>query len=141
MSLEQEFELIRRVPIFSTTDPAMQKLLCFSSDRLTFNQAQTMFSAGDVQPSAFNNPGIVTLNLRGLGANRNLVLVDGRRPQPASRPIRQPCPRRASARPRGRRVAGRGPRPSIHRTSTCSGRRSSRGADSRRRTCPRTRAS
>ena len=26
MSLEQEFELIRRVPIFSTTDPAMQKL-------------------------------------------------------------------------------------------------------------------
>jgi outer membrane receptor protein involved in Fe transport len=43
-----------------------------------------MFSAGDVQPSAFNNPGIVTLNLRGLGPNRNLVLIDGRRPQPAN---------------------------------------------------------
>ena len=49
-----------------------------------FVPSQTMFSAGDVQPSAFNNPGIVTLNLRGLGANRNLVLVDGRRPQPAN---------------------------------------------------------
>ena len=49
-----------------------------------FVPSQTMFSSGDVQPSAFSNPGIVTLNLRGLGANRNLVLVDGRRPQPAT---------------------------------------------------------
>src|SRR5690554_5134343 len=49
-----------------------------------FVPAQTMFSAGDVQPSAFNNPGIVTLNLRGLGPNRNLVLIDGRRAQPAN---------------------------------------------------------
>src|SRR5690606_8161740 len=49
-----------------------------------FVPSQTMFSAGDVQPSAFNNPGIVTLNLRGLGANRNLVLMDGRRAQPAN---------------------------------------------------------
>ncbi len=49
-----------------------------------FVPSQTMFSSGDVQPSAFNNPGIVTLNLRGLGANRNLVLVDGRRAQPAN---------------------------------------------------------
>lgn len=46
--------------------------------------AQTMFSAGDVQPSAFNTPGIATLNLRGIGSNRNLVLVDGRRAQPAN---------------------------------------------------------
>src|SRR5512139_3769085 len=49
-----------------------------------FVPAQTMFSSADVQPSAFNNPGIVTLNLRGLGANRNLVLIDGRRAQPAN---------------------------------------------------------
>jgi len=49
-----------------------------------FVPAQTMFSSGDVQPSTFNTPGIVTLNLRGLGANRNLVLIDGRRAQPAN---------------------------------------------------------
>jgi len=49
-----------------------------------FVPSQTMFSAGDVQPSAFSNPGIVSLNLRGIGANRNLVLVDGRRAQPAT---------------------------------------------------------
>ena len=46
--------------------------------------AQTMFSSTDVQPSAFNTPGIATLNLRGIGANRNLVLIDGRRAQPAN---------------------------------------------------------
>lgn len=60
---------------------AMEKVL---NELPQFVPAQTMFSAGDVQPSAFNNPGIVTLNLRGLGANRNLVLLDGRRPQPAN---------------------------------------------------------
>jgi iron complex outermembrane receptor protein len=49
-----------------------------------FVPSQTMFSSGDVQPSAFNTPGIATLNLRGLGANRNLVLIDGRRAQPAN---------------------------------------------------------
>ena len=53
MSLEQEFELIRRVPIFSTIDPAMQKLLCFSSDRLTYDAGQLMFSAGDPPDSAY----------------------------------------------------------------------------------------
>ena len=36
------------------------------------------------QAGAAATPGIATLNLRGLGANRNLVLIDGRRPQPAN---------------------------------------------------------
>ena len=35
MSLEQEVELIRQFPIFSKIQVAMQKLLCFSSERLT----------------------------------------------------------------------------------------------------------
>jgi outer membrane receptor protein involved in Fe transport len=49
-----------------------------------FKPAGTQFVAGDVQASAFNNPGISSLSLRGLGANRNLVLLDGRRAQPAN---------------------------------------------------------
>ena len=53
MSLEQEFDLIRRVPIFSTIDPAMQKLLAFSSDRLTYEEGQVMFNAGDPPDSAY----------------------------------------------------------------------------------------
>ena len=53
MSLEQEFDLIRRVPIFSTIDPAMQKLLAFSSDRLTYEEGEVMFNAGDPPDSAY----------------------------------------------------------------------------------------
>ena len=47
MSLEQEVELIRQFPIFSKIQPAMQKLLCFSSERLTYDAGQVMFNAGD----------------------------------------------------------------------------------------------
>ena len=47
MSLEQEFELIRRFPIFSKISPAKQKLLCFSSERLTYAADKMIFHAGD----------------------------------------------------------------------------------------------
>jgi CRP-like cAMP-binding protein len=53
MSLEQEVELIRRVPIFSTIDPAMQKLLAFSSERLTYDDGQVMFRQGDPPDCAY----------------------------------------------------------------------------------------
>ena len=36
-------------------------------------------SASDFQPNPTSSPGIATVNLRGLGANRTLVLLDGRR--------------------------------------------------------------
>ncbi len=49
-----------------------------------FVPTQSQFTTGDIFPSATNTPGISTLNLRGLGANRNLVLIDGRRGQPAN---------------------------------------------------------
>ena len=53
MSLEQEVELIRQFPIFSKIQPAMQKLLCFSSERLTYDAGQVMFNAGDAADAAF----------------------------------------------------------------------------------------
>ena len=43
----------------------------------------TQFSSS-VQSGATASPGAATLNLRGLGSNRNLVLVNGRRAQPAN---------------------------------------------------------
>jgi iron complex outermembrane recepter protein len=49
-----------------------------------FVPAQTQFNTSDVFPSATNTPGISTVNLRGLGAQRTLVLVDGRRAQPVN---------------------------------------------------------
>ncbi|MEY3660351.1 MAG: hypothetical protein RLZZ169_1176, partial [Pseudomonadota bacterium] len=43
-----------------------------------FVPAGTQFSSS-IQNSATSTPGAATLNLRGLGTNRNLILIDGRR--------------------------------------------------------------
>ena len=53
MSLDSEVELIRRLPLFSKIDLPMLKLLCFSSDRLTFNAGQVLFNAGDTADAAY----------------------------------------------------------------------------------------
>jgi CRP/FNR family transcriptional regulator, cyclic AMP receptor protein len=53
MSLEQEVELIRQFPIFSKIQPAMQKLLCFSAERLKYDSGQVMFNAGDSADAAY----------------------------------------------------------------------------------------
>lgn len=49
-----------------------------------FTPAQTPTAGGDIQPTATNTPGAATISLRGLGPNRNLVLVDGRRATPGN---------------------------------------------------------
>jgi len=43
----------------------------------------TQFSSS-IQSGPTSSPGAATLNLRGLGSNRNLVLIDGRRAQPSN---------------------------------------------------------
>jgi len=53
MSLEQEVELIRQFPIFSKIQPAMQKLLCFSAERLIYDAGQVIFNAGDPGDAAY----------------------------------------------------------------------------------------
>lgn len=53
MSLEQEVELIRQFPIFSKLQPAMQKLLCFGSERMTYAPGQALFQAGDIADAAY----------------------------------------------------------------------------------------
>jgi outer membrane receptor protein involved in Fe transport len=49
-----------------------------------FVPAVTQFTTGDVQQTATNTVGASTVSLRGLGANRNLVLVNGRRAMPVN---------------------------------------------------------
>ena len=49
-----------------------------------FIPAQTPTLGEDIQPTATNTPGAATVSLRGIGANRNLVLVDGRRATPGN---------------------------------------------------------
>src|SRR5690606_37106948 len=41
-------------------------------------------AGGDIQPNATNTPGAATISLRGVGANRTLVLIDGRRGTPGN---------------------------------------------------------
>ncbi len=48
-----------------------------------FVPSGTQFS-NSIQNSATSTPGAATLNLRGMGTNRNLVLVNGKRAQPAN---------------------------------------------------------
>jgi outer membrane receptor protein involved in Fe transport len=50
-----------------------------------FTTAKTPTNGGaDIQPTSTNTPGAATISLRGLGANRNLVLLDGRRAVPSN---------------------------------------------------------
>ena len=53
MSLEVEVDLIRQVPLFSAIEPAKQKLLCFSSERLVYEAGQVMFREGDAPDAAY----------------------------------------------------------------------------------------
>ncbi len=49
-----------------------------------FTPAQTPSAGADIQPTATNTPGAATISLRGIGTNRNLVLLDGRRGTPGN---------------------------------------------------------
>ena len=53
MSLEQEVDLILRFPIFSKIALAKQKLLCFSSERLTYSVGREIFHQGDVGDACY----------------------------------------------------------------------------------------
>jgi len=76
-------------PILTVDSRALQESATFGIESILnrlpqFVPSATQFSANDVFPSATNTPGISPLNLRGLGNNRTLVLIDGRRAQPAN---------------------------------------------------------
>lgn len=53
MSLDQEVEMMRQIPLFSKIAPAMQKLLCFGSERLTYDPGQILVKMGDMADAAY----------------------------------------------------------------------------------------
>ena len=53
MSIEQEVEILRRIPLFANVEPSKLKLMCFASERITFKQGQSLFEQGDVGDSAY----------------------------------------------------------------------------------------
>ena len=53
MSLDQEVDVLRQIPLFANIDTAKLKLLCFASERLTYTAGQILISQGDVGDAAY----------------------------------------------------------------------------------------
>lgn len=51
--LEEEVELLRRIPIFANIEPARLKLLAFTSERVTFEPDQEICRQGDIGDAAY----------------------------------------------------------------------------------------
>ena len=53
MSLKQEIEALRRVPIFAEIEPAKLKLLAFMSERVAFDPGKRLMQQGDRADAAY----------------------------------------------------------------------------------------
>ena len=53
MSLSEELEVLRNIPMFSDVAPTQLKLLAFTSQRLTFAAGQDLFRLGDMGDCAY----------------------------------------------------------------------------------------
>lgn len=53
MSLLQECEALRRIPMFAKIDPARLKLLSFTSERVSFAPGEAFIRQGDIGDSAY----------------------------------------------------------------------------------------
>ena len=53
MSLKQEFELLRRVPIFAEIEPTKLKLLAYMSERIAFDPGKWLMQQGDPADAAY----------------------------------------------------------------------------------------
>jgi len=53
VSLMQEYELLRRVPVFSEIEPAKLKLLAFMSERVGYDPGKTLMRQGDPADAAY----------------------------------------------------------------------------------------
>jgi CRP/FNR family cyclic AMP-dependent transcriptional regulator len=51
--LNAEVDLLRRVPLFAGIEPSRLKLLAYTSDVVTYRQAQVLFKRGDVGDAAY----------------------------------------------------------------------------------------
>jgi CRP/FNR family cyclic AMP-dependent transcriptional regulator len=53
VGLLQEYELLRRVPVFAEIEPAKLKLLAFMSERIAFDAGQALCHQGDPADAAY----------------------------------------------------------------------------------------
>lgn len=53
MSLNEEVELLKNIPLFAKIEPSKLKLLAFTSERLVYADGQVLFSQGDSGDAAY----------------------------------------------------------------------------------------
>ena len=53
MRLNEEVDLLRKIPLFSNIEPSKLKLLAFTSERLKFREGTELFHQGDMGDSAY----------------------------------------------------------------------------------------
>ena len=53
MSIKEEVEVLRNIPLFAKLEPAKLKLLAFTSERLSFDAGQPLFQQGDPGDAAY----------------------------------------------------------------------------------------
>ena len=53
MSLNEEVELLRNIPLFAKLEPSKLKLLAFTSERLNYDAEQELFRQGDMGDAAY----------------------------------------------------------------------------------------
>ena len=53
MSLQDDVEVLRAIPLFSRIDAAKLKLLAFTSEHLDFEQGETLFQQGETGDAAY----------------------------------------------------------------------------------------
>jgi CRP-like cAMP-binding protein len=53
MGLEQEVEILRRIPLFQNIEPSKLKLMAFASERVTFAEGTALFDQGEEGDAAY----------------------------------------------------------------------------------------
>ncbi len=53
MSLHEDVERLRSIPLFAKIEPSKLKLLAFTAQRITFNSGENLFLQGDVGDAAY----------------------------------------------------------------------------------------
>jgi CRP-like cAMP-binding protein len=53
MTIDEEVELLRKIPLFAKVDPAKLKLLAFASERAVFAPGESLFQQGDPGDAAY----------------------------------------------------------------------------------------
>jgi CRP-like cAMP-binding protein len=53
MSIQDDVELLRRIPMFAKVEPAKLKLLAFTSERIVYDAGQDLFRQGEMADAAY----------------------------------------------------------------------------------------